>query len=161
MGLVYSLIYDKSVDEKPKDENKVIDDINEFNIVLVKDESLDDCPKISDYEIIYNPIDLSTTLDKKLTDFLLTGPSTLDELVKFSLEKLNVEPLNISSEDQNISQSDLSTPVHNNSDQYEIPPNMLSSFEKLIQIPSHTTDYKKLQNKPNNSSYRKRNKKKF
>ena len=43
--------------------------INEFNIVLVNDSPLDDCPKLGDYEIIYNPIDLSTPLDKKLTDF--------------------------------------------------------------------------------------------
>ena len=161
MGLVYSLIYDTPVDEKPKDENKVIDDINEFNIVLVNKSSLADCPTLGDYEIIYNPIDLSTTLNKKITDFLLTEPSTLDELDKISLEKLNGEPLNISSEDQNISQSNLLPPAYNNLDQYEIYSNMSSSFEKLIQIPSHTTDYKKLQNKSNNSSYRRRNKKKF
>jgi hypothetical protein len=144
MGLVYSLIYDTPVDEKSKDENNMLSleqspkfsesDINEFNIVSVNPESSN-----LGESLICNSVDLSMAL--------------LPELVKFSLENTNLpQP------------PTLDEPLieNNNINQYEIYSNDLSSFEKLIQIPSHTfNDYKKLQNKPFNTSHRRKNKKKF
>ncbi len=138
MGLVYSLIYDTPIDEKSKDEinnTEKLDNINEFNIVLVNDlES-------STFDSICNSIDLSMDL--------------LPELAKFSLEKLNTDLPNL--EPQTLDK----LPIENNNlDQGEIPPIMFNTFEKMIQIPSFTPTYKKIQNKPFNNS-KKRNKRKF
>lgn len=143
MGLVYSLIYDTPVDEKSKDEiNMPNSDINEFNIVLVNkpdSSNLEDCSKLGDYNIMCNSIDLSMDL--------------LPELVKFSLEKLNVDLPNL--EPLTVDESPIES---NNSDQCEIQPIMFNTFETMIQIPSFTPNYKKIQNKPFNNS-KKRNKK--
>ena len=142
MGLVYSLIYDTPIDEKSKDEinnTEKLDNINEFNIVLVNDSPNLESSTFD--SIICNSIDLSMDL--------------LPELAKFSLEKLNADLPNL--EPQTLDE----LPIENNNlDQGEIPSVMFNTFEKMIQIPSFTPNYKKLQNKPFNNS-KKRNKRKF